>query len=282
MKVLLLGGSGFIGRRLAARLQAEGVAVEAPGRSQCDLAAPGAARWLAERLDADTALVFAAALTPDRDRSPAAQERNAAMVEAVARALEVRQARACLFYSSTSVYGEAPGRRVLREDTPVRPQGEYAAMKLAAEARLARAGRRGGTPVLSLRPTMVYGPGDSHGSYGPSALIRAWRAGRPFLYGEGEDERDFLYVDDLVEVSLRALRSPLEGVLLVGEGRAVSYAALLDCLRRLDPRPVEVEKRPRRLPVSQVTVDLGRLRQALGPFQPLPVEEGLRRTLEEG
>lgn len=278
-RVLLLG-AGFIGSAVQAAFLARRWAVEPVGRQALDLTARGAHESLAARVDRRTIIVFTAAVTPDRDRSDGAEALNRAMTSTVARAVTQSPPAALVFLGSTSVYGEPAGDRTLTEDSPLAPGSPYARGKLEAEERLREVSRSCDVPFLVLRPSLVYGPGDTHVQYGPSTLVRDWLAGDVHLYGDGEDARDFVFVDDLAWVLVALVEQGATGLFNVAGGSA-TFGGVVNLLRRLDPRDdVHVTHRPRSIPLSRVSFDISRLRDRVHGFPFVSLEEGLRRTLE--
>ena len=142
----------------------------------------------------------------------------------------------------------------------------------------ARWPRSEGSRSWCCAPSLVYGPGDSHRQYGPSALARGWREGEVFLYGEGDDERDFVYVDDVARITADLVEGGASGVFNVS-GESASFRRILEILARLDPRPVRIVARRRKLPLSRVSFDASRLRGWVPGVPLTPLEQGLRLTL---
>ena len=100
---------------------------------------------------------------------------------------------------SDAVYGF--GDEAVTEETPVAPAGYYALGKYAAERVMDCAARAASVPLLILRVTGVYGPGDPHASYGPNAFARSLARDRSVrIFGAGEEERDHVFVDDVAAV----------------------------------------------------------------------------------
>ena len=110
-----------------------------------------------------------------------------------------------VYASSSSVYGDSPSLP-LREDAPCGPLSPYGVTKLAAE-HLGRLYERGyGLPVVSLRYFTVYGP-RQRPDMAFHRFLTACRDGRPVsVYGDGEQTRDFTFVDDAVSATRRAGR----------------------------------------------------------------------------
>ncbi len=150
-----------------------------------------------------------------------------------------------IFASSSAVYGHQTGIPIA-EDAPKRPLSPYGVQKLAAEGFLRGVAARGFDPV-SLRFFNIYGPGQrAGGSY--AAAIPAFQAacrggGRPTIYGSGQQTRDFLHLDDLVELIALVLDAPGKwagAAYNVGSG----YSTSIEELARLVMAQSEVEGDP--------------------------------------
>jgi UDP-glucose 4-epimerase len=277
-RVVILGASGFLGRALHARLETAGVVVVAHSSRTLDLTRADALAVLDDVVGPDTALVFASALTPDRGQSPATLLTNTTMAANLAAYLEGRRLGRLVYLSSDAAYGfgEAP----VTEDTPVSPAGYYAIGKYVGERVMESAARAGGIPLLTLRVTGVYGPGDPHASYGPNAFARSLARDRTVrIFGAGEEERDHLYVDDAARVIVDLLRSGADGVYNVATGQSQAFADVVKTIRDLVPYEVTVTSAARKGSITHRRFDTGRLSLALPGLRFTPIREGLRATL---
>jgi UDP-glucose 4-epimerase len=277
-RVVLLGASGHIGRALQARLTREGVPVVGHTSKTLDLTRPEALAALDPVLGPGTALVFAAALTPDRGQNPDTFMANVAMAANLARYLAGRAVGLCVNVGSDAVY--AFDVNPVTEDTPVSPAGYYALGKFTAERVMDLAARAGKLPLLSLRVTGVYGPGDPHGSYGPNAFARSLCKDRSVrIFGEGEEERDHVYVDDVAALMTALIRARATGVLNLATGESRPFADVVKAIRGLVPYEVTVTPAPRAGAVTHRRFDTARLQRAVPDFSFTPFDEGLRTTL---
>ncbi len=193
-----------------------------------------------------------------------------------------------VFASSSSVYGDQEAFP-LREDVEPRPRSPYAATKLAGEALCRAWWHSFGVPTVSLRYFNVYGPGQDPASEYAAVIPRFTMAcltgGTPVVHGDGEQARDFTYVDDVVEANLLAARMPEAArgrVMNVAGGRKpTSVNALLGMIARLtgtDPMPVHEPPREGDIRLSKADVSLAR---SLIGYEPrVGMEEGVRRTVE--
>jgi UDP-glucose 4-epimerase len=276
-RVVVLGASGFLGRAVQGELARAGVEVVAHSSKTLDLTRPEAAEALVGQLDPGTALIFASALTPDRGQTLDTYTANVAMATTVARALD-RQPAPCVYISSDAVYGFDVNP--VTEETAVAPGGYYALAKYTAEKLLEYVAATKGLPLLSLRVAAVFGPGDPHGSYGPNGFARSLARDRSIrIFGQGEEERDHIHVDDAARLTVALMRAGAGGVFNIATGRSRSFAQVVEAIRKLVPYEVAVTNAPRKSPITHRSYDITRLNQTVPGFRFTPLEDGLRATL---
>ncbi len=301
---VVTGGAGFIGSNIVARLVDEGETVRvvddmSTGRAEnldglreavafhegsiCD------DDLLHEAFDgADYVLHQAALASVQRSvEDPAAT--NRVNVEGTLKVLEA--ARECgvkrvVYASSSSVYGDAP-ELPKHEDMIPRPRSPYAVSKLGGEYYCRVYADVFGLETVSLRYFNVFGPRQDPASQYAAVIpifVRRMLAGqRPEVYGDGEQSRDFTYVDNVVQVNLQAARA--EGgagaVCNVGCGERYSLNELLRLLGELMGQPADADYGPERAgDVKHSLADIGRARRLLGYEPEVDFREGLRRTVE--
>jgi nucleoside-diphosphate-sugar epimerase len=300
--VSVTGGGGFIGSHLADRLCRDGYRVRvldnfATGRRENLLHL----RDDIELVEGDiqsyervhnairgSELVFHAAALPSVPRS--VQDPLASNASNIPGTLNVLLAardegvRRVVFASSSSIYG-ANSDLPKREDMPVVPIAPYAVSKLAAEGYCRAFFEVYGLETVSLRYFNVFGPRqDPLSQYAAviPSFITAFSEGRqPVVYGDGEQSRDFTYVDNAVEASLLAAEAP--GV--AGEtfniacGERTSLNVLLEALRALTGTEAEASYvAPRPGDVLHSLADISRARERLGYEPRVDVRRGLELT----
>jgi len=275
--VVLLGGTGFLGRQLALVLRERGAAVRVLGSADIELTAQGAAAALADAWGADDALVFLSAITPDRGRGIDAFMANLRMAEAVCAAISASPPRHVVYLSSDAVYpfGDAP---ISECSAPSAPD-LYGAMHWAREVMLGSVARG---RLAVLRSTLLYGAGDPHNSYGPNRLRRmACNKGTITLFGAGEETRDHVTATDAAHIVAEVLAHGSTGLLNVASGRSVNYDDLARRIANLFDEPVEVTHTPRQNPVTHRHFDVTALRRAFPEFRFTNLDAGLRIAHEE-
>jgi len=303
MRCLVTGAAGFIGSRLTARLVAEGHQVvglddlsegsianlsDVPEVSlvEGDLRDEQVVRTAASGCH----VIFHQGAVRSVPRSIEAPGRtndvNVRGTLNVLLAARDESARV-VFASSSSVYGDQD-RSPLEESFVPRPRSPYAASKLAGEAYCQVWWSAYGVPTMSLRYFNVYGPGqDPASEYAlvvPRFIMACLTKSRPVIHGDGEQSRDFTYIDDAVEANLLAARAGEEawgGAFNVGGGQMpTSINRLLGIIAELtgaDPDPIREPPRPGDVRLTRA--DLSLSRKAIG-YQPrTPLREGLERSV---
>ncbi len=190
--------------------------------------------------------------------------------------------RVILASSGGTIYGE---QQVFpaSEEHPLQPLAPYGVAKLAAEQYLLCYSRLYGIEAVVLRYTNVYGPRQNpHGEAGVVAIFaeRLLRGEQPVIYGDGEQKRDYVYVGDIAEANLCALRPQARGIYHCSSGVELSVNALLELLQQV----VGVRTRPRFAPprlgeVRRSVCSSARIERELGWRARTPLPEGLVHTV---
>ena len=298
--ILVTGGAGFIGSHLVDTLVAAGRRVivvddlsTGNGRNlnagaefhRLDIGSPAARQLIVEsRLSAVLHLAAQVSVSVSA-RDPVLDAKTNVLgtlnlIEAVRQAGNGR----FLFVSTGgAIYGE-PESMPATETTPCRPVSPYGAAKLAAENYLRSYGAACGFDYTIVRPGNVFGPRqDPHGEAGVVAIFaRAMLAGEPVtVFGDGEDQRDYVYVSDAVECIERALKHGERTAYNVGTGIGTAVNTIFKELASLtgyDRLPEHVARRAGDL--RRITLDASRAERDLGWRPRTPFIEGLRRTVD--
>jgi UDP-glucose 4-epimerase len=300
------GGAGFIGSRIAAALAARGERVRAldnlvTGSWSCLDGLPGAERI--ERVTGDVCdeglvaracerieVVFheaALCSVPESLEAPLEYLRvivggTAAVLDAARRA----GVRRVILASSAAVYGDDP-ELPKREPMLGAPLSPYALGKWQSEELLRFFARAYGLDTVSLRYFNVFGPGQlPSGPYAAAIpkFVDASLRGEPVtVFGDGEQTRDFCYVDNVVSANLLAAEAParLEGAVLnVAGGASVSINALVRSLESAFGRALDVRHGPPRPgDVRHSLADVSRAREILGWVPAAPWQDGIAPTV---
>lgn len=198
----------------------------------------------------------------------------------LAAAASVGSVRRLVYASSSSVYGDAP--LPFRETGTPAPISPYGRTKLEAE-RLCLAANGPRLETVALRYFTVYGPGQRP-DLGLRRFAEAALERRPIeLLGDGTQSRDFTYIDDVVDATLRAAEAPAAPGLAinVGGGARISLLEVFDILQGLVDLPLQINRRPfARGDVRHTSADDSRSREVLGWTPRVPFLDGYRREVD--
>lgn len=276
-RVVLLGARGFIGRTLVPALQRAGIATLPVSSADLDLATDCAADRLAAMLQPHDALVMLAALTPDKGRGLQPFLTNIHMAASLCGALGKVTPAQVVYLSSDSVYPMATG--LVSEASCAEPDDLYGMMHLAREMMVKSATK---APVAVLRSTLVYGAEDTHNSYGPNRFRRmAHSDGKVTLFGEGEETRDHILVDDVAALTILVLRHRSIGTLNLATGRSISYAELAKKVAALLDNPIDITSTSRQTPITHRHFDVTAIYKAFPTFNFTPLDKGLAKAHAE-
>jgi UDP-glucose 4-epimerase len=308
MKCLVTGGAGFIGSNLVDALVARGDEVTvvddlstgrrvnldgalAAGAQLVELDIRDAAALAALAAEQRPEAVFHLAAQIDVRKSLEDPAFDAAInVGGTANVLDAARAagsdRFVFVSTGGAIYGEGEGQQLpLDEATAIAPFSAYGQSKYAAEGYLALYERLYGLSSIALRLGNVYGPRqDPLGEAGVIAIFCGLlqSGGRPIVFGDGTQTRDYLYVGDVVAAALAAADSAVTGPVNLGTGLETSVLELAEALGRLGgAESFEPEFAPPRAgEVLRIALDASRAERELGWRPGTSLEEGLRLTLD--
>jgi UDP-glucose 4-epimerase len=181
-----------------------------------------------------------------------------------------------VYASSSSVYGDDVPLP-MREDALPKPVSPYGVTKLAAEQLCYLYHASYGVPTVSLRYFTVYGP-RQRPDMGFHKFLRASHFNEPIrIYGDGEQTRDFTFIDDIVEANLAAAARGVPGrVYNIGGGSRVSVNAVLETIGRVSGRPPRIIRdAAQKGDMRHTFADTTRARIDLGFVPRVALEEGL-------
>lgn len=170
--------------------------------------------------------------------------------------------------SSASIYGQGPAP--MKESQPPQPLNVYAFSKLAMEHLAGRFAASHPAPVIGLRYFNVYGPGEHHkGSFASMIhqLAVQMRSGRrPRVFTAGQQRRDFVHIDDVVQGNLKAAGAWASGIYNIGSGRGESFNQVIAELNKVLKTNLQPEyfDNPYTFTQDWTQADLTAARAALG------------------
>jgi UDP-glucose 4-epimerase len=303
--VLVTGGAGFIGSHIAEALSAAGARVRvlddlSTGHAENLEEIGGRVDFVRGSLNDPEALrralegaevVFHQAAIPSVPRSVAdPAETHRACTDGTFALLDAARAagvRRLVYAASSSAYGDQPTLPKVESMRP-EPLSPYAAAKLVGEYYCQVWTRVYNFETVSLRYFNIFGPRQDPSSQYSGVISRFISAlmsgGRPVIYGDGGQSRDFTYVKNAVDANLRAAETVggVGQVINVANGERTTLNELLEVLKRVTGKTgVEPEHRETRVgDVRDSLADITLARELLGYEPRVGLEEGLRKTVE--
>ncbi len=289
--ILLVGGSGFIGRALVASFAAEGREVHVLSRKPAPSLPTGVQGHVGDQGDkailrpllARCAQVIhlASATTPgDTVWSPSAEAKASLLptLHFLEYLQDFPESRVIFVSTGGALYGNAEGA----DETALPVPGSYhGAGKVALEAFFSVLGQRRLGGLTILRPSNIYGPGQAlRAGFGiiPTLLERARDGSKVTIWGDGSSVRDYLYIDDMVAACRLALAGP-NGVYNIGAGVGTSLNELIQQVQEVTGRVLLVERQSARASdVGRIVLDTARAKEVLGWGPSVGLREGLLRT----
>jgi nucleoside-diphosphate-sugar epimerase len=243
-KVFILGASGFIGKHLLEQFSlAKEFITRGFSSRECNLLAYAEVRKILSQMNKNDNLIIAAAITRLRDDSYSAMLKNIEMIHNISRFLSRRPLRHVTYLSTVDVYGISVKGKI-RESLLVNPYDYYSISKVASEFLLRRTCFRNAIPLAILRLTGVYGPGDNGKSTLWNLLNSAVKNREIFIYGDGKNMRNYLYVRDLYKITRQAIIQKTDRVVNVASPQSYSIVQIIEILKRQLPFKVKVTFRP--------------------------------------
>ena len=274
-RVVVLGAGGFVGSASVASLKAQNIATLALGRMEIDLLAVDAKDRLTNLLRPDDALIIASAKAPCRNNEMLMD--NIRMMTEICSALERKPVAHVVYISSDAVYCDSD--EPLTERSCAEPGSLHGVMHLARELMLQSVVK---APLAILRPSLLYGVGDPHNGYGPNRFRRLAAKGQEIvLFGEGEERRDHVLIDDVAELIRHVIVRRSSGILNIATGEVHSFRAIAEKISAMAVKPVAVRGTLRQGPMPHGgyrPFDIEDCRKAFPDFHYTALSEGLVRT----
>jgi len=298
MKILVLGGNGFIGSHLVDQLLAGGHRVRVFDRAPERFREPlkqveyRIGRFddtfqVAEALQGvDVVCHLISSTVPGTSNLDPVADVQSNLVNTLYLLEQMRKKglRRILYLSSGgAVYGN-PQASPISEDHPLNPISSYGVVKVAIEKYLLMYQQLYGLQPIILRPSNPYGPRQGHtgvqGLIG-TLLVRTMAGETLDIWGDGSIVRDYMHVGDLAKLSVIALESKVCGVFNAGSGEGYSINQIIAMIRDLMEDELNVRyQEGRSFDVKEVVLDISRASAAFGWKPAVPLLEGIRGHLE--
>tara|TARA_R110000824_G_scaffold366730_3_gene555788 strand:+ start:50847 stop:51746 length:900 start_codon:yes stop_codon:yes gene_type:complete len=284
-KFIILGHTGFIGARLLTKLSVLSDTFEVQGLSleQLDLTKVNSNLDLATIFTPDSTLVMCAAVKKQLGDTPETFAKNMAIIQNLIRLLQSHPVRRIVYLSSAAIYGEDIENLRITENTPPHPRSYYGLSKFNAEWMLQKAvSSTPNTELGIVRPATIYGPGDVANAYGPSGFLNAALSGEEIvLWGDGSEKREFLYIDDVIDILSQYIISDETNLLNIASGTSYTFQDVLDAVQAVVARMPTISSQERSKEKVDNCFDPSRLLTLMPDYKFTSLVSGIKKMYQQ-
>ena len=298
MKILVTGGAGFIGSHIVNAYIDAGhdvIVIDDLSSGQMELLNPKATLYKMSILSPEVKAILekekitiinhhAAQISVSRSVADPTFDANSNIIGTlqllqIAVSLNIEK----FIFASTggAMYGEQKTFPA-SEEHPCQPLSPYALSKFCAEKYIHYFATQYGLNTTVLRYSNVYGPHQNpHGEAGVVAIFceRLLKGQQPIINGDGEQTRDFIYVQDIVQANTIALNPQCSGMFNVGTGKETSVNFLTQCILKASTKPISIEHGPAKEGEQRRSaIDSRKISERFGWKPGVSLEEGLLET----
>jgi nucleoside-diphosphate-sugar epimerase len=268
-RLIVLGATGFVGSHVVKRAKEADWEVVSLSSREVDLSSDAAVASLAGVFKDGDTVIHGAAVVPTRNAMDIV--RNLLMTQHLVDSLASHEIAQVVVVSSDAVYGSESN--VTNEASPCAPDSLHGVMSLAREMICSEVQ----SPIVTfVRPTAIYGIGDTHNSYGPNRFVRqALDGGVVTVFGAGEAVRDHVAIDDVAEVIFQAVAGRQAGIINIACGASVSFGFLAKLVQQAGPEGTLVKITGSESSPTFRSYDISGLTRRFPGVRMRGVEEGL-------
>lgn len=272
-RVLILGGSGFIGQNIIEKLSYKTENIVSLGSKNLDLTAPESVNKLKKIFNKSDTVIFLSAITPDKGKNIATFTKNILMMKHFIDAIKTSPVAHIIYLSSDAVYGL--DQSYISEETPVAPESLYGVMHLSREIMLSQVNE---IPHAILRVTMVYGKGDTHFAYGPNRFYNSAIKNKTIeIFGNGEEYRDYIHIDDLVSIIEKIICLKSVGLINIASGVSNTFNDIANRIINSVSHSIELVKNKRINKIKHKHFNITKLIKAFPSISIRSMEVGITK-----
>ncbi|MBI4845291.1 MAG: SDR family NAD(P)-dependent oxidoreductase [Candidatus Omnitrophica bacterium] len=301
--ILISGGTGFLGMRLAEKLISCGAKIiivdqKAPAENcrkklkadkqmarfiKCDLTNQSEVKKIKSKIKNRIIVVHLAAFVPpsadpNEDFIGKSIEVNIKAGVELCEGISGLIEKIC-YVSTLDVYGY-PEYIPVDEGHPTNPVTYYGASKLSGEKYLQVLSKRKNIPLTVLRFSCTYGQGEWYNRAIPNFIRAAIDKKDLIVYGDGSDARDYLFLDDAIEAVVLALQKDKSGIYNIGSGRLYSIKEIAEKIIKITGENVSLKLRPRLKKRTKFVFNISKAKKQLGYKPKAAIADGLKQEIE--
>lgn len=287
-KIAVTGAGGFIGRNLLSRLKKEGFKTHVLVRNR-RINIDGSELYLGDLVEGSGLKEFLSGVDvvvnlvggfypPFKNQL----ETNVVALDNLCQAAATQKIKKMVHISATAVYGFLKKGIFPKEDGALLADTTYGLAKKLAEQVAEYHHRMSGISFVILRPPNVYGSGSDHGVVA-NFIDSVKKTGGVVIYGDGKQERDFLYVDDMVDAIVKSINFNCDyETFNVGFGKSYTINTLVSEMEKVLDRKIKKKYLPEESFRTRVLIeDITKAKRILGWKPKIDLPEGLKKIINK-
>ena len=283
-KIVILGHTGFVGRNLESFFRNNYSSIEVLGKSlpAIDLTKYDDVLPLKNFFDDKTVVIMCSAIKRELGDNLDNFHMNVKMVYNLCKILESRPVKRLIYFSSTAVYGEDMHNTNISENTSPSPNSYYGIAKYASERLLHKTVNSERKCSLAIvRPPVIYGYGDQP-RYGPSGFIKCALSNEPItLWGDGAEKREFIFIEDVVNLISNLAFHTYDGVLNIASGKSYTFIEIINIISSIINSKIEIKFQERTKNKVDHEFDNKLIARLFPNFRFTPLKEGIHKSIEK-
>ena len=274
---MILGSGGIISSNLQKILKQRRINITTIGRSKLDLKKKNASKKLKKKIKNNDVVVFIAAEAPVKNIGMFIN--NIKICKTVCDSLEKKKIKHLVYISSDAVYADT--KRKISEKSNTLPSSLHGTMHLTRELMLKDKFKK---ILCILRPTLIYGPGDTHNGYGPNRFINLALQNKSIsIFGNGEEKRDHVYIRDVVNIIVKCIINKRLGIFNIATGKVYSFKYLANRIINLSKSKSKLIKIKRKGPMPHNgyrPFNINLIKNNFKNIKMFSIEKGIKKYLE--
>jgi len=277
-RVVIIGSSGIISKNLQNKLKNNRINHLVIGSKKINLLKPKSFISLRKKIKKNDTIVFIAAEAPVKNEKMLIN--NLIMSSTLVTALKNKILRQFIYISSDAVYADS--KKKINEKSLKAPDSFHGLMHLSREKTFQSYFSKN---LLILRPTLIYGKEDTHLGYGPNKFLSLALQKLPLsIFGNGEEKRDHVYIDYLIDILFKCINRKASGTLNLVSGQVSSFRYIAETIQKklnIKSKIIRI-KRSGPMPHNGYRAfDIKTLNTFFGKVKKISINDGLNRYIEK-
>ena len=241
--IIILGHKGYVGKNIFNFLKKKKLNVKGFSSKEVNLISKKSINFLKRNVKKNSILIICAAIKSTISNEMSSLILNNKIIENITLGIKNKKLKKVIYFSSCAVYGVHSKHSKLNENHKFNPDTYYSLSKFYSEKLLKLFVPK--ENLLIVRPTIVYGPNEQVYQSSPSGYVNNFfKKKNIFIWGDGSEVRNFIYIDDLVIKIFNLIKKNIFGeIILTGEN--ISYIKIIQTLERLLNKKGKIIKRKR-------------------------------------